>query len=354
MRRGRPRKNRGESRQKYRKVSAEDRARIIDCARRRGDLKQVAAALGINIKTARSIARRDRTVLQSRGGSKIKFSEVVRKELDSIVDEYLAFTLNQLKCALQGRRPGLEISTWSIDRLLDRHSYPIKLLTLQPQDRNTTDVKETRKTYAQRLQVNGPQVLRYYIDETNFNVCCSRSFGRSKQGAPAVEKRTSTKGANINVVACMSANALFLWRLVEPVSWLTFNEFLQDAFHTVMQLEPEANAVFIFDNAPCHKHSHEARLQETHVTKYLPLCSPFFNPIEEMFAKFKLCVKAFLGERSAQLLETPAGTTKKQHRKAMLTSAAQDAMQKVLRVDCTAYDRDNFKFVSAALEGSDM
>ncbi|KAH7962268.1 hypothetical protein HPB52_015191 [Rhipicephalus sanguineus] len=62
--------------------------------------------------------------------------------------------------------PGVKISTSTVDRLLDAHSYSAKLAAQRPADRNRDDVKHSRKLYAQWLQSDGPRVCRFYLDET--------------------------------------------------------------------------------------------------------------------------------------------------------------------------------------------
>ncbi|KAH7974369.1 hypothetical protein HPB49_014534 [Dermacentor silvarum] len=156
--------------------------------------------------------------------------------------------------------PGLTISTTSIDRLLDAHTYSVKLATQRPVDRNRSDVKSKRKKYAQWLQTNGPRVCRFYIDETNYSIWCSRKFGRAKTGMTALQTTTSTKGASINIIACMSANGVLHWRIVERAHWIVFNEFLADVSAQVDSEEPETEAVFIFDNAPAHNRAEQANL----------------------------------------------------------------------------------------------
>lgn len=126
-------------------VSEVDRARIVDAARRGGDLKNIAQALGINVKTARSIAATDRETPKKKGGSTPKYGSDVAAVVKDIVDRNPTYTLNQIQEAVQEALPGLKISTSSIDRLLDAHNYTIKMVTPQPMDRNRADVKENRK-----------------------------------------------------------------------------------------------------------------------------------------------------------------------------------------------------------------
>ncbi|KAH7979902.1 hypothetical protein HPB49_011858 [Dermacentor silvarum] len=192
---------------------------------------------------------------------------------------------------------GLQVSTSTIDRLLDGHEYTLKLATPRPADRNQSDVKRDRRDYAQWLQNQTSNLSRIYVDETNFNVWCARSFAGAKRGTPAVRMVPSTKGANINIIACMSADGLILWKAVHKVHWLVFDELLAEASKQVQQNDPTSHAVFIFDNAPALHRAENATLASmTHSVKNLPPYSPFFNPIEEMFSKFKWHVKAFLSE----------------------------------------------------------
>ncbi|KAL1420560.1 hypothetical protein MTO96_004514 [Rhipicephalus appendiculatus] len=284
-----------------------------------------------------------------------KFGEDVVAVIRTTVDENPTFTLKQIKRAVEEQLPGLTISTSSVDRLLDAHTYSMKLATQRPADRNRSDVKRKRKDYAQWLQSDGPRVCRLYIDETNYNIWCSRKFGRSKRGVPAIQTTTATKGANINIIACMSANGVVHWRIVERVHWSVFNDFLADVSALVESEEPETEAVFIFDNAPAHSRADQANLSSSkHSIKRLPPYSPFFNPIEEVFAKFKGIVKEYLSERRDAVLVTPQGVTQKEHRRSFLVNAAHHAMQLVQRVDCAAFDRHNFSFVQAALREENM
>ncbi|KAH7967692.1 hypothetical protein HPB52_001652 [Rhipicephalus sanguineus] len=352
---GRPRKAPDEQKKKYARVSPVDRCRIIDVHRRGGDLKVLSETLGINIKTVRSIAATDRDTAKTRGGSSKKFGPDVVDALQQIVQENPSFTLEQIKRALKEEMPNIEVSTSTIDRLLDGHGYSVKLLTQRPVDRNRADVKQLRRRYAQWLQSEGTTLTRYYIDETNFNVWCSRSFGRAKRGAPACRLSTSEKGANINVIACMSASGLVHWTIADKVHWAVFNDFLAEVSRKVSQQEPGIQAVFLFDTAPAHRRAEQAVLAASdHTVKWLPPYSPFFNPIEELFSKFKAGVKGFLSERRDDLLTTPGGISKKEHRRALLVEAAGRSMQHIQRVDCAAYDRHNYTFVQAALDCLDM
>ncbi|KAL1473833.1 hypothetical protein MTO96_038435 [Rhipicephalus appendiculatus] len=244
--------------------------------------------------------------------------------------------------------PGVTISASTVDRLLDAHSYSVKLVTQRPADHNRADVKHSRKLYAQWLQSDEPRVCRFCLDETNYNIWCSRNFGRTTKGQPAVHTTTTTKGANLNIIACMSANGVIHWTAVDRVHWAVFNDFLSDVSALVERDESNTEAVFIFDGAPAHTRAEQAALANSlHSIKRLPAYSPFFNPIEEVFSKFKSHVKAYLSERRDLVLTTPQGMTKKEHRRSLLLDAARHSMQQIQRVDCAAFDRHNFSVVPA-------
>ncbi|XP_064483063.1 uncharacterized protein LOC135395906 [Ornithodoros turicata] len=352
--RGPPRKQHGDTRRKNKRVSPQDRWRIIDCARRGGDLIQLAEMLEVNIKTARSIVITDREETKKRGGAITRYGDEIVRKLKVIVDENASLTLVQIRDIVTQQCPGVTISTSSVNRLLDGHGYTIKLLSCQPVDRNRPDVKEHRKQYATWLQREGPQLLRYYVDETNFNIWCSRSYGRSQRGTKAVRRRVGSKGANINLIACMSSGGLLHWQIVDKVSWQTYNEFIAEASRLAEESEPNEEAVFLMDNAPAHKRVHDASLSTRHSTKYLPPYSPFLNPIEEMFSKFKLGVKSLLTERQDEILARPQDMTIREYRRNILLQVAEEAMRKIQRSDCAAYDRNHFKYLDDAMNGRDM
>lgn len=271
----------------YRTASKEDRARIVRCARNGGDLITLANHLNINIKTCRSIAYADRETPMRSGSSKVKFSADYVKALCDMVDANPEFSLRQLCEGMSVIYPEINISKSSVDRLLDGHGYSMKKMTIQPIERNRTDVKMKRFQYAEWLRQSGSAQLRLYIDETNYNIWCSRTKGRSKVNVACARALPSNRGANLNVLACISTAGVLLHECHSMVTWETFNNFLISCSMKVSEEQPGIEAVFIFDNAPVHKRAHEAVLCERHSFRQLPPYSPFFNPIEEAFSKFK-------------------------------------------------------------------
>ena len=276
-----------ENKRSYRFTSLEDRRRIIECARRGDDLKEVAKHLGLKIKTCRAIAATDREKTLKPGIPRTKFTDEHTKYLCELVDDNPGLSLRQLKAYMENAFPGNTISKSSIDRLLDGHHYTLKKMTIQPMERNTLSTKAKRADYATWLQQTGCSMLRLYIDETNYNIWCCRSFGRSKVATPCVNRLPSSKGPNLNILACCSSGGILKYQCHSKITWHVFNEFLIDCSLQVADEQPGMEAVFIFDNAPIHRRAAEASLCSHHHIKCLSPYSPMFNPLEEAFSKFK-------------------------------------------------------------------
>ncbi|KAH7939133.1 hypothetical protein HPB52_007144 [Rhipicephalus sanguineus] len=234
---GRPRKAPDEQKKKYARVSPVDRCRIIDVHRRGGDLKVLSETLGINIKTVRSIAATDRDTAKTRGGSSKKFGPDVVDALQQIVQENPSFTLEQIKRALKEEMPNIEVSTSTIDRLLDGHGYSVKLLTQRPVDRNRADVKQLRRRYAQWLQSEGTTLTRYYIDETNFNVALA-SFAVFIAIDPANILDANKAFVSLSLFNILRVPMAFLPMLITFTAMASVSQSWQNEAHLFLCLHP--------------------------------------------------------------------------------------------------------------------
>ncbi|KAH6942295.1 hypothetical protein HPB50_003185 [Hyalomma asiaticum] len=222
-----------------------------------------------------------------------KFGDNVVAVIKKTVDENSTFNLKQIKRAVEEQLLGFKISTRSVDHLHDAHNYSIKSATQRPMDRNHSDVKRKR--------------LRTLAAE------------RWAPGVPALQTTSVTKGANINIVAFMSGNGVLHWHVVESVHWSAFNEFLADVSALTESEEPGTEAVLIFDNAPAHNNA------EQEISPAQSIQS-IFHPIEEVFATFKGIVKGYLSDPRDEVLATPQGVTKKEHRSSLLAALREEDM----------------------------
>ena len=83
-----------------------------------------------------------------------------------------------------------------------------------------------------------------------------------------------------------------------------FGEYI-DQFLDYLDREEEENRIIIMDNVPFHKASEirEKIESRSHRLEFLPPYSPFLNPIEEVFSKWKGIVKQNNCQTEDQLLD---------------------------------------------------
>lgn len=153
---------------------------------------------------------------------------------------------------------------------------------------NNPDHLAERREYLIQLlcfQAAGKHI--YYVDETNVNIWCSRSIGRSKRGTRACVVDTASRGANMHVIACISADGLMYWeRRFGNYRAPDCKRFLwrqMDHMKTQVSL---ADAVIFMDNAPAHSGVEDVFQEEAYrETTLLRLraYSPMLNPIENCF-----------------------------------------------------------------------
>uniref|UniRef100_A0A6A7FWY1 Tc1-like transposase DDE domain-containing protein n=1 Tax=Hirondellea gigas TaxID=1518452 RepID=A0A6A7FWY1_9CRUS len=169
---------------------------------------------------------------------------------------------------------------------------------------NKEENKVKRSTYMNKLFENraeGRSLI--WIDETNFNLYCKRSQGRSRIGTRASVVVPASKGSNLHCIGAMSSSALVLFTTRRGA--FKANDCLQWFRDLVDACEGQGihNPTFIIDNAPTHCRL-ENIIQEFPHVKLLRLApySYLLNPIELMWNIFKSHLKRMLQERMPRIL----------------------------------------------------
>jgi len=120
-----------------------------------------------------------------------------------------------------------------------------------------------------------------------------RKNGRSLVNTPAVIVLPALKSRNISVCCAMIRNGIkYFNSQTKSFKTLTFSNFIDDLFTKINELNI-SKAVVLMDNVLFHKH-HMIKTkfeQSNHVLLFLPSYSPFLNPIENMFARWKLLIR---------------------------------------------------------------
>ncbi|KAE9024988.1 hypothetical protein PR003_g10064 [Phytophthora rubi] len=135
-----------------------------------------------------------------RGGSKKK---LIGAHVDYLLGELAAtpeLTLEQM-AELVEQKFDVDVSRETVRRALDGRSFTLKKLHRDVVNRNSPVNKKKRydsvvKFYA--ALATDKKV--FYLDETNFNLWCSRGRGWSKRGRGAVQTSVASKGKDIHVM----------------------------------------------------------------------------------------------------------------------------------------------------------
>ncbi len=143
-----------------------------------------------------------------------------------------------------------------------------------------------------------------FVDEAGFNVSMRRGRGWSRVNTPANVTVPSIRTRNFSVCAAISSAGFVLHEVQsQAYNSRSFLNFVSDLMRTLRETRSEP-CVIIMDNASIHKNPAIKDLIEfnNHVLLFLPPYSPFLNPIENSFSKWKGYVRGVNCETEEQLL----------------------------------------------------
>ncbi len=125
-----------------------------------------------------------------------------------------------------------------------------------------------------------------FVDEMGANTSLAPLYGWSRKGERARFKVPRNWGANITLLASITAGGVGLCLAVEGS---TTSEVFEVYIERVLAPELRAGQVVVMDNLSVHKGSRVRQLIEERGCKlmYLPPYSPDYNPIEQAFSKVK-------------------------------------------------------------------
>ena len=121
-----------------------------------------------------------------------------------------------------------------------------------------------------------------------------RSYGRSKVGSAATKVVPNIRTKNISLSACISLKGVFFFEIMDrPYNAEHFGQFIQQLLDSFKEHQI-TNCTLIMDNVPFHHNDSVKRMVQGagFNLKFLLPYSPFLNPIEEVFAKWKGLVRA--------------------------------------------------------------
>lgn len=300
--------------------------------------KEISSMLGVKYTTTCSIIK----VYESEGRFKQKLKGGARKRsmeqfhieaIKNWIDEDCGITLRVIKERLQ-KEYQLCVCEKTVDRYIDSFSYSLKSTTLIPARRNDTRSLEDRFAYANDFlnllsTINESNI--FFVDEVGFNLSMRTKKGRSAIGSPAVHNVSGLRSRNISVCCAMNKEGIFKYTpQTTAFKSITFAQFITELLEKFNSLNIN-HAVIILDNVPFHKHGDVREIfsnNQRYRLMFLPPYSPFLNPIENMFAKWKQVLRQGRPTNEKELLELIG-----------------NASQRISSSDCEGYYRNIFTFI---------
>ena len=135
----------------------------------------------------------------------------------------------------------------------------------------------------------------YFLDESGFQYSMRRGYGKSKIGSPAYNIVPAIRTKNIYAIyATISNNGVFFFEIMDRAYNIEhFSEFI-DQLMEKFDGNRLTELTVVMDNV---RFQHNTEIQQKirakgHSVLFLPPYSPFLNPIEKVFSKWKYLVKA--------------------------------------------------------------
>lgn len=287
----------------YNNISNEERRMIINMYDNGDTVTTIAHHLQRPRSTVVSIVHK---ILQTksiekqlRGGiRKKKLSDVQRYSICRWVDTNCCITLEKLKRKLF-KKFNVKCCTKTVERALKDFHYTLKRTSIYPEKRNNNEtiIKRERYVYEYRnilLKYKHEQI--FFIDEAGFSLSMRNRRGRAPKGHRAITTVPSIRSRNISVCAAINLNGVKNFQ-IETTAYnsLKFSEFVKE-FCTKLKMNGISQAVLVMDNVPFHK-TKDVELVVTGLRDisikilYLPPYSPFLNPVEQVFSKWKNLVR---------------------------------------------------------------
>jgi len=199
----------------------------------------------------------------------------------------------------------LTVSLPTINKYIDNFGFSLKRISRVAAASLSNDLRERRMQYATWfLKIHNSSRTIMFYDETGFQVVMRNTYGRSLKGKKAICAVPSIKSRNITVMGTMSMEGLVSYEISEkPCNRIIFTEYLKRLIDVLSSLNL-SNVAIIMDNASFHKCANIKELitRAGHQLHFLPAYSPFFNPIENMFAQWKKMVRNMAPKDEQELM----------------------------------------------------
>jgi len=327
-------------------VSNADRERIIACYENQKKIAEISSTLNIKRTTVHQIIK----LYQQTGRvNAIKRGSPSRKKLGdneinavrSWIDVDSTLSLNQIAARIN-EDFGVSVSKSTVGRLIESFNYSLKRLQFIPERRNAENTIQIRREYAlefSSLPANFSEEEIIFLNEVGFSVSSRSSRGRTLKGTPAVAIVPAIRTRNISICCAMNRNGILFYKTsTRAFNGEIFIEFLKELKDKIHEKRLK-NIVLIMDNVRFHHMNEVKALLDSFNYRilYLPPYSPFLNPIENMFSKWKEITKR----------TNPSNETD-------LMTAISNGSQLVTSDDCVGFFRHMWTYIPRCLNEEEI
>ena len=293
-------------------ISNETRKNVIMAYENGHANKNIAHILNVNISSVYAIIKvylsESRINKKTKGGTRImKMATEHIQSLQNWIDDDCSVSLEALKTRLM-EVYSLNVSIMTISRYITEFNYTLKRTKLIPSRRIDDKSIDDRETYALqylKLVSELDDTKIYFVDEVGFHISMRSSRGRSLRGTNAAQIVRGLRSRNISVCCSMSKLGIAAYHAQTTAFNIKyFSCYIQTLLEYIENESPGKSAI-IMDNVPFHKNLEIKNMIEAkgHMLLFLPPYSPFLNPIENMFSKWKQVIKSKRADNEASLFE---------------------------------------------------
>jgi transposase len=265
--------------------------------------RQVARRFGVSLSFVTRLIqrRREAGTLAPKphgGGRRRALDFLQRFRLATLISEQPDATLNELK-----QRGGFSCTLTTLWRTIQRLRLTFKKKSLHASERHDPRVQAKRRRYRAKVGRIEPKRL-VFVDETGVNTSMTRSHARAPRGERAVGA-VPTSWSSTTVIAAVGLDGVKA-PLVFPGA--TDTTAFQEYVDQVLAPELKPGDVVVFDNLTPHlAPGVAASIEAAGATVLrLPPYSSDYNPIEELWSKFKAKLRA-IGARTKENLYQAIG-----------------------------------------------
>jgi transposase len=266
-------------------LSNDLRKRILEAVdNKEGSRRKLAARFKVNTSTITKLLqlRRQTGSYEPRphaGGVEPSLDDDALERLRKLVEETPDATLATLR-----QKMGVSGSRMIICRALQKLGLPRKKKSKHASERDTPEVQEGRREFAEDVEPIEPKRF-VFVDETGVTTAMTPAYGRAPRGE-RVESSAPASWESVTVIAAMGLGGVRAPMAIEgAINAATFLIYVEQILVPALR----RGDVVIFDNLASHLSPAVSEAIERAGASVLPLppYSPDFNPIEEMFSKFK-------------------------------------------------------------------